>query len=346
MRIFILVYIILLTIAGGFFLWRLFDAIDELSDSLRELRTRKFSQLTSSITSLKTTIDINKNELSRLIHNNENTIKAHVTTESIVVKDFVLGQLTSQTNKVIAEMVANRQIISNLIVEVQNTQKLLIKNLKDHNNKLGNIESALNTAILNSNNSILAQLKNSTQKICLEGDLHKKDLSTKIEDVHKSIDDNSSLTKQHLKLLENDIDKHLKQLDSSVSALSISLKSHTEKITTSCSNVINTEKELNQGTRSSFNQLNNTISKYLAQLKQIDDLYGNLQNLYTVFLEEEKKIIEQESSLNSMVSRHSQLFEITLEMNNTAKEIFEFMKLYLLQATFDNLNSKSYDRRH
>ena len=69
-------------------------------------------------------------------------------------------------------------------------------------------------------------------------------------------------------------------------------------------------------------------------------MLNNFQIIYKKIQEEEEKINKQEMSLVGMVNRHTQIFEMTAEMNKTSKEIFEFMKLYLIRSTFDTLKTK------
>ena len=79
---------------------------------------------------------------------------------------------------------------------------------------------------------------------------------------------------------------------------------------------------------------------YFQTIKEFDKLLNNFQIIYKKIQEEEEKINKQETSLVGMVDRHAQIFEMTTEMNKTSKEIFEFMKLYLIRSTFDTLKNK------
>ena len=339
MATFTLVYIIIISIVGGFFLWRLFLAIDSIKDELRDIRTHKYNRLSSTMDGIMATVNTSKRELSALIHNSENDIQTYVSSESDALKKMITEQFDNQTTKLIEDIQTNRQSLANLIFIVQNMQNQLNKGIADNSSKIGDLNNSLTHAISQSSSNIDTQLKSSVQRLSSEEQQREKNISTVIDAISKKLTNFNNLIEKQLKLLEESNGKNTKQLDSSISSLASSLKLHTEKITSSCTQVINSEKELHQQTQGSFDLLNGNLSKYLSQLKQFDTIYNNLQNLYFKILEEEEIIAKQGPSLTDMVSRHTQILEITSEMNNTSREIFEFMKLYLIQSTLDNFKN-------
>lgn len=68
-----------------------------------------------------------------------------------------------------------------------------------------------------------------------------------------------------------------------------------------------------------------TVKPFELLLSQTEILYGNL-------LKEELKIAEQEKSLSAMVARHAHIAELTDELNKTAKDVYELMRLYLMNS--------------
>lgn len=333
MEAFTLVYLILFSIAAGYGAWWLYQAINTITANLRDLQTNKHSRLTSYLDNLKAAINTSKGEITTSIRNSDKAIKTHVSSENNAIKQMIMAQFSSQTIKLVEDVEINRHTLSNLVSMVQNLQAQTNKGIRENSNKIGELNSTLAYSISEST----SRIKEAIQHLGSDEQQHSKAIQAGIDMVFRNVTDFNNTIERHLNMLEESDDKNTKRLDTSITSLASSLKLHTEKITSSCNQIMATDKELHQKTKSSFDLMNENLMKYLTQLKQFDVLYNNLQKLYTKLLEEEEKISKQESSLASMVSRHSQIFEITSEMNKTSREIFEFMKLYLIQSTIDNL---------
>lgn len=332
MEAFTLIYIILISIAGGYGAWWLYKAINSIAANVRDLQTSKHSRLTSYLENVKSAVNTSKGEITSSIRNSDKSIKAHVSSENNAIKQMIMAQFSSQTVKLVEDVVINRHTLSNLVSMVQSLQSQTSKGIKENSNKIGELNSSISYSI----SETASRTKDYIQHLSSDEKQHSKAILAGIDMIFKTVSDFNKAVERHLKLLEETDDKNTKRLDTSIASLSSSLKLHKENVTSLCTQVLNTEKELHQKTKSSFDVMNSQLSKYLLQLKQIDTLYDNLQKLYTKLLGEEEKISKQESSLVAMVSKHSQILEITSEMNNTSKEIFEFMKLYLIQSTLDN----------
>ena len=332
METFTLVYVILISIAGGYGAWWLYKAVNSIAANINDLRTNKHSRLTSYLENVKAAVSTSKGEITTSIRNSDKSIRDHVTTENNAIKQIIMAQFSSQTSKLVEDVEINRHTLSNLVSMVQSLQSQTSKGIKENSNKIGELNSSISYAISETD----SRTKEYIQHLSSEEQQHSKAILADIDMVFRNVSEFNQAIERHLKLLEDTDDKNTKRIDTSIASLSSSLKLHKDNITSICTQILNTENELHQKTKSSFDVMNGQLAKYLLQLKQIDVLYDNLQKLYTKLLGEEEKISKQESSLAAMVSRHSQIFEITSEMNNTSKEIFEFMKLYLIQSTLDN----------
>ncbi len=71
---------------------------------------------------------------------------------------------------------------------------------------------------------------------------------------------------------------------------------------------------------------------HLDSLKPLEDLFGRLNTLYNKLLSLEKDILTQEKSLNGMVEKHVKISEYTQELQKTSKDIFDLMKLMLMDS--------------
>lgn len=328
METFTLIYLILISIAGGYGAWWLYNIIKSIAVNVGVLKNIQHRQLCSYMENIKCAVISSQRKAIASIHN----LNAHVTSENNAIKQLISTQFSNQTIKLVKDMEISRRTLLDLESMVQVFQSQICKGVDDNSNKIEELNSSISYAISDS----ASKTRQHIQQLSSEEQQHSNAVLAGIDMVFRNVSEFNKDIERHLKLLEETNDKKVRRLDTSIVSLSSSLKLHKESIMSICTKILNTEKELHQKTNGSFDVMNVQLSKYLVQLKQIDALYGNLQRLYTELLNEEEKIAKQESSLATMVTRHSQIFEITSEMNNTSKEIFEFMKLYLIHSTLDN----------
>ena len=71
---------------------------------------------------------------------------------------------------------------------------------------------------------------------------------------------------------------------------------------------------------------------HLDSLKPLEELFGRLNNLYNKLISLDKDILNQEKSLNSMVEKHVMILEYTRELQKTSKNIYDMMKLVLMES--------------
>lgn len=79
---------------------------------------------------------------------------------------------------------------------------------------------------------------------------------------------------------------------------------------------------------------------HLDSLKPLEELFGRLNTLYNKLLSLEKDILTQEKSLNGMVEKHVKIAEYTKELQKTSKDIFDLMKLMLMDSVVQRTISK------
>ena len=79
---------------------------------------------------------------------------------------------------------------------------------------------------------------------------------------------------------------------------------------------------------------------HLDSLKPLEELFGRLNTLYNKLLSLEKDILTQEKSLNGMVEKHVKISEYTQELQKTSKDIFDLMKLMLMDSVVKNTSPK------
>lgn len=279
-------------------------------------------QLVNEINRVKTDLRASKNELSSAINANGRFVVSRVTSESQSVKQLLKDQLQFRANELNKSIEFSREGIDKLICIVNDFQNQANIKLKKNANRMDDLEKSVTSNITSSLGRMQTLVTSSMQQLN-----------------SNTVKFNNDLEK-HLNQMEKSNGQHFSRFDASITSLTKTIQHHTETISSLCEWMVERDRELHKATTSRFEQLNSNLSAYLRQLKEFDKLLNNFQIIYKKIQEEEEKINKQETSLVGMVDRHAQIFEMTAEMNKTSKEIFEFMKLYLIRSTFDTLKTK------
>lgn len=316
--------------------WWVHDAIEEIKESLNIIKVKRYESLFNKLKDVKASISAARDDMKSSVKISSQDINRHTSSEISTLRQMIVNQFTNQTQSLLDDVKRNRQVLSQFIDTTQRLQSSIGQNIKDNRAAINALSSTVANSLSTAAVRMTAQIKSDLQRISDEEEKRNKYSTAAIDSLMRNIYDFNNTITMHLQTLEENECKNSEHLNDSLVSLSLSLKSHTDNITSNISRALSSHKELYNKTKSSFDTMNGSLGKYLGQLRQIDNLYNNLQKLYNKLLDEEKRIYEQETSLTSMVARHSQIFELTSEMNNTSKDILEFMKLYLVQSTLDN----------
>lgn len=85
-------------------------------------------------------------------------------------------------------------------------------------------------------------------------------------------------------------------------------------------------------------EVNKNMNNHFTSIKSIEELLGKLNALCNKLVSLDKDILSQEKSLNSMVENHTKILEYTQELQKTSEEIFDIMKLMLIESVVDRTN--------
>lgn len=78
--------------------------------------------------------------------------------------------------------------------------------------------------------------------------------------------------------------------------------------------------------------MNKTIEHQFASLTPFEKHLSKLETLYSSIQGLDKRILLQEESLRSMVEKHMQIAMYSQELSQTSKDVYELMKLFLLES--------------
>ena len=85
-------------------------------------------------------------------------------------------------------------------------------------------------------------------------------------------------------------------------------------------------------------EVNKNMNNHFTSIKSIEELLGKLNALCNKLVSLDKDILSQEKSLNGMVENHTKILEYTQELQKTSEEIFDIMKLMLIESVVDRTN--------
>ena len=74
------------------------------------------------------------------------------------------------------------------------------------------------------------------------------------------------------------------------------------------------------------------MNNHFTSIKPLEELLGRLNTLYNKLISLDKDILGQEKSLNGMVEKHTKILEYTQDLQKTSEEIFDMMKLMLMDT--------------
>ena len=74
------------------------------------------------------------------------------------------------------------------------------------------------------------------------------------------------------------------------------------------------------------------MNNHFTSIKPLEELLERLNVLYNKLISLDKDILSQEKSLNAMVEKHTMILEYTQELQKTSEDIFDMMKLLLMDS--------------
>ena len=87
-------------------------------------------------------------------------------------------------------------------------------------------------------------------------------------------------------------------------------------------------------------EVTKNMNNHFTSIKPLEELLGRLNTLYNKLISLDKDILGQEKSLNGMVEKHTKILEYTQDLQKTSEEIFDMMKLMLMDTVVKQTTPK------
>lgn len=244
---------------------------------------------------------------------NEKTLTKLSEIQSVI--HYVLKDILDNEKAAVSRDNSFRSTLSKNLQKIENviTQK--------HDEKISNLEEKLIVEIQSSKNVIQSSIQHSHSGLS-------NSFKAKLSEINSEL-----LTiRQSLQELKEDI---LTSQTQSFSSLEMKMSS-----------IRNDEHRFIEKEVQSIHQEHDTLEKksqditmvmnnHLDSLKPLEDIFGQLNTLYNKLIQLDKDILNQENSLNGMLDKHVKLVEYTQKLQTTSKDIFDMMKLLLLESVIE-----------
>jgi len=203
----------------------------------------------------------------------------------------------------------------------KNEQKLvnvINQTAKNNESRVASMEDKIVNEIQTSSSTIQNSIQHSYSGLS-------KSLKGKINDIGTELNE----LQQNLRDFKNDILKTQAQSFSGVeTTLGVIRKEEHSFLEHEFQNINKGQANINK----CVNDVTNSINNHFTSLKPLEELLGRVNKLYNNLISLDKDILNQEKSLNGMVEKHTKILEYTQELQRTSEEIFDLMKLLVMDS--------------
>lgn len=244
----------------------------------------------------------------RRVHDELNTISRSVITheKSAVTRDSSLRSLIS----------ANEQKI----------EKTINQSFKNNDGRIGCLEDRLFNEIKTSSSEIQVVIQHSYYELSMNFKSKMANISSDLNEL-----------KQNLKSAKDEILGSQTRSFSGIETKISAIKNEEHKfIEHELQNVTKEQANIGKCVLDTAKNINNHISA----LKPLEELLSKLNTLYNNLISLDKDILNQEKSLTNLVAEHTMILEYTKELQNTSEEIFNLMKLLMMDSIVKQTNPK------
>lgn len=148
---------------------------------------------------------------------------------------------------------------------------------------------------------------------------------------NRKIEEQARTIIQHIKSIEKDLKSEIVKVQGGINTLSKQLTVISEQEKKLFSKIEEIESDMDDDMEA-FEGITKVCKDQFNTLKPLEKTLSDLKELYNKLLSEEKKFSEQEKNINSLVERHVKITELSVATNKTTKDVFELMRVYLMNS--------------
>lgn len=246
---------------------------------------------------------------------------------------FVINTITTSTNTLEQNAISREHSMRSLFSKSENIisrngqklESLITQSARNNESKISVIEERLSNEIQSSTNVIQAAIQHSHSGLS-------KSFKSKLNEI------NTELTELHQKLREIK-DEILRDQALSFNGLETKISNFRSEehrfIEHKLENISKEQANVNKCVQ----EITKNINNHFTSIKPLEELLGRLNTLYNKLISLDKDILNQEKSLNGMVEKHTKILEYTQDLQKTSEDIFDMMKLMLMDSVVKQTNS-------
>ena len=247
--------------------------------------------------------------------------------------NFVINTITTSTSSLEQNANSRENSMRSLFSKIENlisrngqkVESLITQTARNNDSKINIIGDRLSSEIQSSTNVIQAAIQHSHSGLSKSFKSKLNEIATELTELH-----------QNLREIKDEILRTQAQsfngLETRISAL------HKEEHKFIEHKLEYISKEQTNASKC-VQEVTKNINNHFTSIKPLEELLGRLNTLYNKLISLDKDILNQEKSLNGMVEKHTKILEYTQDLQKTSEDIFDMMKLMLMESVVKQTNS-------
>ena len=229
------------------------------------------------------------------------------------------GYMSWYYQQVIKQLKKHNEETNSQLARLQATCEKQGRTLEQHNENIQSRIIKLHTTTQSNDDDFKVRLESlsSAIKTCVNAD--------KKEVISTLIDSMNSLYRSRTEINSKNIE---------------SLKSESTILLSTLNKLIAQEQEHYSRMSHGVSDMTSIWKKHLETLQPFEELLHKTKDLYQNIKQEEESLSKQEESVLSAVEKQAQIAQLTYELNQTSKDIYELMRLYLMNSIVEYSNNK------
>lgn len=208
----------------------------------------------------------------------------------------------------------------------QNMRNAISQSSRNNESRLGCLEDRIINEILSSSGAIQSAIQHSHSDLLNSFKSKLNDIGAELTEIN-----------QNLREFKDEILRTQAQSFFSIETKINVVRSDEHRFIEQQLNSVNKE-QTNIG--KCVQEVTKNMNNHFSSIKLLEELIGRLNTLYDKLISLDKDILGQEKSLNGMVEKHTKILEYTQDLQKTSEEIFDMMKLMLMDTVVKQTTPK------